>query len=80
MLELALIEFPQLSLDRREIERGGKSYTVDTLADLRTEMRARPLALLAGADAFLGLPSWHQWEALFDLAHVVVIPRPGVAL
>ena len=80
MLELALIEFPQLSLDRREIERGGKSYTVDTLADLRTEMRSRPLALLAGADAFLGLPSWHQWEALFDLAHVVVIPRPGIAL
>jgi nicotinate-nucleotide adenylyltransferase len=80
MLELALSEFPQLSLDTREIERGGKSYSVDTLADLRTEMPDRPLALLVGADAFLGLPSWHRWEELFDLAHVVVIPRPGVSL
>ena len=80
MLEIALAEFPQLSLDTREIARGGKSYTVDTLAGLRTEMPARPLVLLVGADAFLGLPTWHRWNELFDLAHVVVIPRPGVAL
>lgn len=80
MLEIALTEFPQLSLDTREIARGGKSYTVETLAGLRAEMPARPLGLLVGADAFLGLPTWHRWEALFDLAHVIVIPRPGIAL
>jgi len=80
MLVIALREFPQLTLDTREIERGGKSYTVDTLAALRAEMPARPLVLLVGADAFLGFPQWHRWKDLFALAHIVVIPRPGIAL
>jgi nicotinate-nucleotide adenylyltransferase len=80
MLALALREFPQLTLDTREIARGGKSYTVDTLAELRAEMPTRPLLLLAGADAFLGFPLWHRWQELFALAHIVVIPRPGVVL
>jgi nicotinate-nucleotide adenylyltransferase len=78
MLELALREFPGLALDTREIARGGKSYTVDTLTDLRAEVPERPLALLVGADAFRGLSTWHDWRSLFDLAHVVVVPRPGI--
>jgi nicotinate-nucleotide adenylyltransferase len=40
----------------------------------------RPLLLIVGADAFLGFPKWHRWTDLFDLAHIVVVPRPGVAL
>lgn len=80
MLELAIGEFPGLVVDKREIARGGKSYTVDTLTELRAELPRIPLALLVGADAFRGLPGWHRWEQLFNLAHVVVIPRPGVAL
>jgi len=80
MLRLALAEFPRLTLDTREIARGGKSYTVDTLAAIRRDMPARSLLLLVGADAFLGFPKWHRWEELFDLAHIVVVPRPGVTL
>lgn len=80
MLELAVREFAGLVVDLREIERGGKSYTVDTLAGLRAEMPERPIALLVGADAFRGFPSWHRWNELFTLAHVVVVPRPGVPL
>ena len=80
MLELAIREFPGLVVDVREVARGGKSYTVDTLTELRAEMPRTPLALLVGADAFRGLPGWHRWEQLFDLAHVVVIPRPGIVL
>lgn len=80
MLRLALREFPRLALDTREIGRGGKSYTVDTLAGLRAELPQRPLALIVGADAFRGLPKWHRWQELFALAHVIVIPRPGVPL
>ena len=34
--------------------------------------------LIVGADAFLGLPTWHRWRELFDLAHLVVVARPGV--
>lgn len=80
MVELAVAGAPGLEADRREIDRPGPSYTVPTLESLRAEDPARPLALIVGADAFLGLPEWHRWRALFDLAHVVVVARPGVAL
>jgi nicotinate-nucleotide adenylyltransferase len=70
-------EEPHFVLDAREIERGGVSYTVDTLTELRAEMPTTPLALLLGMDAFLSLPSWRQWEKLLSLAHIVVAHRPG---
>lgn len=80
MLDLAVREFPDLVVDAREIVRGGRSYTVDTLEALRREHPATPLVLLVGADAFRGLPAWHRWRDLFDLAHIVVVPRPGSQL
>jgi nicotinate-nucleotide adenylyltransferase len=80
MLQAALARFPQLGLDTRELGREGKSYTVLTLDALRREMPHRPIALVLGADAFLGLPQWHRWREIFDLAHVIVVERPGVAL
>jgi nicotinate-nucleotide adenylyltransferase len=80
MLRLAVREFPRLTVDDREVERAGKSFTVMTLEELRDEDPARPLVLVAGADAFLGLPTWHRWRELFDLAHIVVVARPGVKL
>lgn len=85
MLELALADTPGLVLDTRELRRasqgGAPSYTVDTLRELRAELGpATPIAWLLGADAFVGLSSWHRWEALFELAHFVVAERPGVPL
>ncbi len=80
MLELALAEFPGLVLDAREIARPGKSYTVLTLEELRAEAPLRPLALIVGVDAFAGLPTWHRWAAIFDLAHIVVVTRPDAPL
>lgn len=77
MLELAIREFPGLRIDARELRRGGPSYTVDTLAELRTAHPRAPLVLLLGADAFRDLTGWHQWRRLFALAHLVVAPRPG---
>jgi len=50
---------------------------VDTLESLREELGKVPLGLILGMDAFLGLTRWHRWEALFDLAHIVVMQRPG---
>jgi nicotinate-nucleotide adenylyltransferase len=80
MVQLAVEGCEGLEVDDREIERAGRSYTALTLEELRAEAPARPLALIVGADAFLGLPTWHRWETLFDLAHVVVVARPGVVL
>ena len=80
MVELAIAGHPGLEVDAREIARKGRSYTVTTLEELRDEDRGRTLALVLGADAFLGLPTWHRWREIFDLAHLVVVARPGVAL
>ena len=80
MLDLACREFPALAIDPREIQRSGKSYTVLTLEELRREDARRPLLWIVGADALIGLPQWHRWRELFDLAHLVVAERPGVTL
>lgn len=81
MLQATVTGMPELRVDRRELDRAGRSYTVDTLRDLREELGAQaPLVLLLGADSFLGLPGWHQWQALFGLAHLVVAEREGSTL
>ena len=77
MLELAIAGHDGLTIDTREIERGGKSYTVLTLEELRAEAPTRPLILVLGADAFRGLPTWHRWDEILALAHVAVAARPG---
>jgi nicotinate-nucleotide adenylyltransferase len=78
MLEAALA--PGLAVDAREIERGGISYTVDSLAALRAELADRPLCFILGADAWNSLPRWHRWRDLLDFAHLVVASRPGADL
>ncbi|WP_341676039.1 nicotinate-nucleotide adenylyltransferase [Niveibacterium sp. SC-1] len=78
MVELAAADNPRLEVDPAEVLAPVASYTVPTLERLRAELGpARPLVLLMGMDAFLRLPDWHRWEALFDLAHVAVASRPG---
>ncbi|HEX6832976.1 MAG TPA: nicotinate-nucleotide adenylyltransferase, partial [Rudaea sp.] len=78
MLRAALQGQDRLTIDTRELERDGPSYMVDTLRDLRAEFGPeRPLVLLLGADAVVGLPGWHEWQRLFDFAHIVVLTRPG---
>jgi len=67
-----------LAVDASEIERGGTSYTVDTLEALRARYPRRSLCLLLGFDSFLTLPSWHRPHALLELAHIVVAARPDV--
>lgn len=81
MLDLAVAGERGLVVDRRELGREGPSYSIDSLRELRTENgAAQPLALLLGADSFIGLPTWREWRALFDYAHFVVAPRPGSPL
>jgi nicotinate-nucleotide adenylyltransferase len=77
MVRAAVADQPGFVVDDREICRQGPSYTVLTLRELRREMPGRPLCLLLGMDAFLGLPQWHEWQSVLELAHVVVAHRPG---
>lgn len=86
LLDLAVDGEPDLRVDRRELRRaerdpGGRSYTIDTLHELRAEWgTSLPIALLIGADSLIGLPGWRDWRALFGLTHFVVAERPGSPL
>ena len=81
MLRLAIADEPGLLLDLRELERGGRSYSIDTLQALRAGLgNDVPVALLLGADSFLDLPLWKDWRELFALAHFIVARRPGSPL
>jgi len=77
MVELAVADQPGLAVDERELHRTGPSYMVDTLGSLREELGDTPLVLILGMDAFLGLPRWDRWERLVELAHLLIMRRPG---
>lgn len=76
MIKLA-IQDSNLWVDDRELHRLGPSYTVDTLRSLRKEFPNASLALIIGVDAFLGLPTWHEWDKILELTNIVVIHRSG---
>ncbi len=81
MLEAVALADPLLRVDRRELDRPGPSYTVDTLRGWRGELGPEaPMALLMGADSFLALSTWHAWDALPGLAHLVIADRGESAL
>lgn len=78
MVRLATAGNPAFVVDAAEVEAAQPSYTVLTLERLRREHGAAcSLVLLVGADAFAGLPSWHRWREILDLAHLAVSHRPG---
>ena len=62
-----------------ELREGARSYTSDTLERLHAEgFGATELFFIAGADAFVEIPTWKNYPALLGLAHFVVVSRPGV--
>ena len=80
MLKLAVADAPGLAVDDRELTRDTPSYAALTLASLRAEFPLRPLIWLIGVDAFLHINQWYDWPRLFELAHFVVLNRPGFAV
>lgn len=80
MAQLAFADQPRCVLDDAEIRQHGPSWTIQTLERLRCELPDNSLVLIVGADAFLGLSTWHRWAELLDFAHVAVANRPGSLL
>jgi len=78
MLELALVGNPRFALSDLENRRLGKSYSVETLTQLISQLGQDALLyFILGLDAFLALPTWHRYRDLFSLCHFVVVERPG---
>src|SRR5690606_15414754 len=77
MLKLAIGGHPAMSVFTWELDRGGVSYTVDTLRHLRDEDPQRELFLLMGADSLADLPTWREPQQICELATPVVVHRAG---
>jgi len=78
MVSLAVEGEARLVCDERELQRDGPSYTIDSLAELRAELRdGCGFCMVLGCDALLAIDQWHRWEELLNWAHIVVIARPG---
>ena len=77
LVEAAVRGVEGLEASAIEIERGGDSYTADTLRDLRAADADAELFLVLGADAAAGLETWERADEVRALATVVVVDRPG---
>lgn len=77
MARLAFAGLPYATVDPREIERAGPTYTVDTLRELRAEYPEAELVLLIGEDQAAALTRWHAWEEILATAIICIADRPG---
>jgi len=76
MVRTAIQDESALKVDDCEIQRKKPSYTIDTLEELHQKIPDTPLCLIMGIDALLGFPSWHRWEDILKLAHLLIAHRP----
>ncbi len=77
MVQAAIADNAQFTLDTLELKRNGASYTIDTLISLRESLdKGTALCLMMGSDVFINLNTWHRWQELLAYAHIVFIQRP----
>lgn len=80
MVELAVVGNPFFAVSTVELEREGKSYSIDTIRYFRTAFRPSALFFIVGIDAFLEIHSWKDFADIPALCHVIVTSRPGIAM
>lgn len=81
MLEIAIVPFPEIHLDLREVHSATESYTIDTLKQLRADLgEQHPLIMVIGMDSFTTLPDWRGYKQFLSLCHIIVLQRPNYQL
>lgn len=80
MTVIATASNPRFTVSRVDIDRGGLTYTIDTLRDLKAQRPDAELFFITGADAIAQILSWRDHDELWDLAHFVAVSRPGHVL
>ena len=80
MTVIATAANPRFTVSRIDIDRGGPTYTIDTLHDMRAAHPEDELFFITGADALMEIFTWRDVDALFDLAHFVGCTRPGYSI
>jgi len=78
MVRLAVANTSEFDVSTIEIDRTGKSYSIDTVREIRGQYgQSWEIFFIIGLDAFLDFPTWRNPEAILKICHVVVVPRPG---
>jgi nicotinate-nucleotide adenylyltransferase len=80
MTVIATASNPRFSVSRVDVDRGGPTYTVDTLRELRAQHRDADLYFITGADALAQILTWRNADEIFELAHFVGCTRPGTSI
>jgi nicotinate-nucleotide adenylyltransferase len=80
MTVIATASNPRFWVSRVDIDRGGPTYTIDTLIDLHEQRPDAELFFITGADALSQIITWRDGERCFDLAHFIGVTRPGYTL
>ena len=80
MLQLAIEDVPEFSLDEREMQREGRSYTIDTLKSLCADYPHEQFVFMLGVDAFNPFKQWKDWQEILTLVNLVILHRPGYVL
>ena len=80
MTVIATAPNPRFTVSRVDIDRGGTTYTIDTLHDIAAEYPGAELYFITGADALAQILTWKDSEEIFNLAHLVGVTRPGHVL
>ena len=77
MVRLAIAGYPAFELSDIEGKRKGKSYSVDTIAFIRTQRPADELFFIIGSDSFFEIGLWHRYAEIFGMCSLIVVERPG---
>lgn len=80
MVRLAISGNRAFTVSDIELRRRGRSYSVDTLRELRAQFPHWQLYFIVGLDAFAEIDTWKEFERLFELSHFVVVSRPGIPI
>ena len=77
MVQLGITGNSAFTIDERELNRTGASYTLDTLHSLRSELGNQvSITLFMGSDAFTKFDTWHRWQEIINLCHIALVQRP----
>jgi nicotinate-nucleotide adenylyltransferase len=80
MLCLATVNEPHISVSRIEIEMPEKPYSIETLTRLKTELPSDEIFFVMGADSWMDIKTWRDWERVLTLVNHIVVTRPGVKI
>jgi nicotinate-nucleotide adenylyltransferase len=77
MVSMAIADRPNFEMSTIEAERGGKSYSIDTIKTFREQFPMDELFFIIGGDSFQEIGLWHRYAAIFRSCSMIVVERPG---